>query len=311
MLLSLALAALATLAQEPPPIDELIRKLGSEDFAEREKATEELRRIGKPAEEALRKAAESDDPEVRTRAQALLRGAAPAPKGKPFDPAQGKPEPRRAPRPGPFPGFPGFRGSSVQVQSVNGASTYLITPGDGAPSITFRKGADGAVKLEYTDGDGKAQVAEAASLEAFLKDHAELARRHGITEEGIDYAGARVSFKGGLFPRGNEFNFNFGQRNPRPLPPDEAPRPLPPPPRGDFEPASEVLRAQLGLPDGQGWVALREGILPGLRRFDVVVEVDGRPVASPADLRNLKAQTPLTVIRKGEKLVLKGERKDF
>jgi hypothetical protein len=53
-------------------IDQLIEQLGSSNFAEREKATKELEAIGPPALEALRKAAKSDDAEVRKRAETLL-----------------------------------------------------------------------------------------------------------------------------------------------------------------------------------------------------------------------------------------------
>jgi hypothetical protein len=69
------LIALSSLAGEVPSkekIDQLIEKLGSGDFTEREKATKELSAIGAPALEALRKAAKSKDVEVRKRAEALL-----------------------------------------------------------------------------------------------------------------------------------------------------------------------------------------------------------------------------------------------
>jgi len=296
MMLDLALAALLVL-QDPARIDELVKKLGAADFAEREKAAEELRKAGKDAEGALRKAAESEDPEVRTRARGLL------------EELEG-PKPKRAPRPGPPPGFQGFRGSSVQVQTVNGDSTYVITPGDGAPTLTFRKKGEGAVKLEFVDAKGKPVQAEADSVPAFLKDHKELAERFGITEEGIDYAGARVPFKGGLFER-------MPPRNPPPFERRPPPRPMPPgneerPPGPDFEPASEALRAQLGLAEGNGVTAMREGALPGLKRFDVIVELDGKPVGDPGELRRRHTPTSvLTVIRKGERVTLGGERKDF
>lgn len=54
-------------------IDKLVEQLGSGTFAEREKASKELDRIGAPALEALRKAAKSPDFEVRKRAEALVK----------------------------------------------------------------------------------------------------------------------------------------------------------------------------------------------------------------------------------------------
>jgi tetratricopeptide (TPR) repeat protein len=63
--------------QTKPPdraeIERLVRRLGSDSFADREEAMKELRRLGKPALEALRNAAAaSDDKEVRRRAAALV-----------------------------------------------------------------------------------------------------------------------------------------------------------------------------------------------------------------------------------------------
>jgi hypothetical protein len=53
-------------------IDRLIKQLGSDSFAEREKASHELAVIGVPALQALRQAVQSTDAEVRKRAEELL-----------------------------------------------------------------------------------------------------------------------------------------------------------------------------------------------------------------------------------------------
>jgi YD repeat-containing protein len=53
-------------------VDTLVRDLGSEEAATREKADRELRKIGRPAENALGRAAESQDAEVSRRAKAIL-----------------------------------------------------------------------------------------------------------------------------------------------------------------------------------------------------------------------------------------------
>src|SRR5688572_26516041 len=81
--LVLALLAAVALGQEPKEstadekkldakIEELIERLGSVSFSEREKATEALIAIGSPARGALQRAAESDDPEIAARAAELL-----------------------------------------------------------------------------------------------------------------------------------------------------------------------------------------------------------------------------------------------
>lgn len=81
LLASLIVAGLALLMSLPSSaddapskekIDKLIEQLGSGTFAEREKATKELAAIGVPALEALRKAAKSEDAEVRKRAEDIL-----------------------------------------------------------------------------------------------------------------------------------------------------------------------------------------------------------------------------------------------
>lgn len=79
MLAGLALGALALAAAPsvdrvaPQDIARLIEQLGSGNFAEREEANRKLDAIGAPALEALRKAAQSNDAEVRRRAEDLVK----------------------------------------------------------------------------------------------------------------------------------------------------------------------------------------------------------------------------------------------
>lgn len=70
--LMLSLPSPAEEAPNKEQIDKLIDQLGSGVFAEREKASKELAAIGVPVLEALRKAAKSDDAEVRKRAEELI-----------------------------------------------------------------------------------------------------------------------------------------------------------------------------------------------------------------------------------------------
>jgi RNA polymerase sigma factor (sigma-70 family) len=61
-------------AADAAEVERLIRQLGSDRFTEREEATQALEKIGEPAYEALRKAAaDSDDVEIRKRAEGILR----------------------------------------------------------------------------------------------------------------------------------------------------------------------------------------------------------------------------------------------
>jgi hypothetical protein len=300
MILSLAL-------QDQDRIQDLIQKLGSDDFSTREQASEELKKTGKNAREALKKAAdESQDPEVRQRARTILDEMAKAEKAPP--------QPRRA-----APGQGGFQGfSSVSVRTVNGDSIYTITPGDGSPALTFHKAQSGQVKLDYVDG-GESKSAQSPNLETFLKDHKELAQKYGVSEEGINYGGSRVSFKGPVFPRLNQPLFPLPQR-PNRVPP-------PPAPQDDDDegtpvagallaPVEDSLRAQLEIPDGQGAVVLQvtPGSLAaglGLKKSDVLLEIDGKKITSPESAKGLlMRESRAVVLRKGKKETL-GAKKDF
>ncbi len=70
--LLLSLPSPAEEAAQKEKIDKLIEQLGSGTFTEREKATKELTTIGLPALDALRKAAKSEDAEIRKRAEDIL-----------------------------------------------------------------------------------------------------------------------------------------------------------------------------------------------------------------------------------------------
>jgi hypothetical protein len=59
---------------DPPTVEQLIERLGSKSFAEREKATQLLRERGPEVLPAVRKALASKDEEVRKRAEGLIPG---------------------------------------------------------------------------------------------------------------------------------------------------------------------------------------------------------------------------------------------
>src|SRR5262245_5989775 len=75
-LLAWFVAAVPVHCDEPVPdkakIEKLVRQLGDGDFDAREKATEELTKLGEPARAALESAQRSDDLEVRNRAKSIL-----------------------------------------------------------------------------------------------------------------------------------------------------------------------------------------------------------------------------------------------
>jgi tetratricopeptide (TPR) repeat protein len=72
LIIIVCLAVGSATAATPDDIAELIKKLGSAEFEEREQATTELREIGTPARAALEQATRSGDPEIKMRAADVL-----------------------------------------------------------------------------------------------------------------------------------------------------------------------------------------------------------------------------------------------
>lgn len=314
-----ALASAAALfAQDEKRVQDAIKGLGSESFEEREKATADLRKIGAPALAALKKAAaDSDDPEVRARAKRLLE------------------EIERAGKRDPLPGRrPGVVGTVIHKSDKE--IVYTITPASG-DSITFHKMNDGRVKLAYPDGKGGRAEAESESIDKFLAENKDLADKYGITKEGIEYGGTRMSFSAKFLelprldfpfsptPEFKEFDELFGKseelrkafesfRTWRLDTPDPWWK------SGAFGvdvvrgaqlgPVPGVLRTQLAIPEGQGVVveSVREGstaAAAGLKKHDVILEIDGAKVAGPADVRTLlKRDSKVKALRGGKEETL-------
>lgn len=338
--LTVTLALCAQEDDSKAKIDKWIADLGSEDFEAREKATSELKKIGKPAAEALRKAAESSDPEVKMRAKSILEA---------IEKAEKKPKPDRS-------------GASISVQIVNGDATYVVTPAEGDP-ITFQKLKDGSVRLDYTDDHGKKAGVGSESLAQFLEEHADLAKKYGITKDGISYGGARSSFGGGrrnplraddpdlselqkklqeeqerlreelkkfnlpgfdpgewgggdlnktleeLFKRFQGFNFDEDFAERLQLPNEKR---IGAAAHGaTFVPVDEILRSHLDIPEGTGIVVRRvkEDSLAArfeFKKHDIVLTIDGKDVSSTRDFSKLlKDSSAVSILRAGKKCELK------
>src|SRR5688572_8132200 len=314
----LALASSALLfAQEDPKIQDAIRGLGAESFEDREKATAELKRIGAPAQEALKKAAaESSDPEVRERAKRILESIT-------------KPQaPRKPAAPQTFT----VQGARVSIRRSGDSTVYSLNPQEG-DALQIHRNGEGMLKLVYPDGEGGKADAEAETVEKFVEIHKELAAKYGITKDGIDYAGTRLSFSKvstvPAFPQVElppmpdfrEFDDLFGRREDLRKAFEDLNRHWRAAPRPALEfgtfgyqvvrgaqlsPVPDVLRSQLSIPEGQGVVvdSVREGstaAAAGLKRHDVILEIDGEKVTGPADVRaRLKRDSALKALRGGK-----------
>ena len=330
------LASAASLfAQDEKRILDAIKGLGADSFEEREKATADLKKIGAPALDALKKAADDNgDPEVRVRAKRLVEEIA-----RP-------PAPRKESRlPGQSPAKPGSR---VSIRQTKDGTVYSINPPDG-DAIEFHRLGEGKVKLVYPGAKDSKAEAEAESIDKFVADNKELAAKYGITKDGIDYGGTKLSFNGlrelpgfprwrvpvpmppqqldeslkELFKANEELRKAFEQwpGQDRNLPdgwwasPDFFGRQVI---RGaQLAPVPDVLRTQLSIPEGQGVVveSVREGstgAAAGLKKHDVILEIDGQKVTGPADVKALlKRDSKVKALRGGKEQTLQPAKKEY
>ncbi|MHC4550264.1 MAG: HEAT repeat domain-containing protein [Planctomycetota bacterium] len=149
LLIPLLLAA-AVLAQQATDVDDLVAKLGHDDYEVRESATQQLIDLGEKAVPALEKALQSEDLEVRLRAGRALRAIR----------GEGRKEveetEKAAPEPAPAPGR-SSTSSGVEIQVLPGKVKVRI----------------------HEDVDGKKTVKEyeGASIEELKRKHPEL-RKH-------------------------------------------------------------------------------------------------------------------------------------
>ena len=305
---------------KPPTVTELIERLGDDSYKARREAEQALRAQGGAATEALRKAAEShDDAEVKWRAKRLLRQAE-GTDGPGLAPrAPGAARDDRAPggarlRPGPdqdigmrfdrlfeqlerdfgtqlprakFFGGDFFQDIEARMEGMRRSSTMLQESGQG-----FSMSIDGdGVRVQVTEqgegGKSDTKTYEAPDLEAFRAKYPQIAEQY-------------LGGGGGV----RMFTFGPGARlNPRPGSVGGlSPRGLVAVPGGDasgddgdrlgvyVEAVPEAVRDFLGLPVGVGLrvqsvvddsMAAHAGVEAG----DILLEVAGREVTSPEDVR--------------------------
>jgi len=131
------LLALVALAGEPT-IDQLVERLGADDYQAREAATKALIAHGTAAIPALEKAVQAEDVEVRMRAGRALRSI--REKQAQVAPKVEKKRPDAAPTPVPPRAKEGVRSTSTKMRFVNGEWEITITRGVGADRTvkTFR-----------------------------------------------------------------------------------------------------------------------------------------------------------------------------
>jgi hypothetical protein len=159
-------------APAAPKIDELISSLGSEDPGERDKATEGLIAAGEDALPALRDATKSEDPEIKWRAEKIIRAIDGARKAADKTQDGGN-------------NAPVVGGARIEMRGMGGQSVSISQDGNGRICVKV---------TEKKDGKDVTSTYEADSAAEFKKKHPEIAEEYGIGENGI----GRLRFGGRL-----------------------------------------------------------------------------------------------------------------
>ncbi|HXG61332.1 MAG TPA: PDZ domain-containing protein [Planctomycetota bacterium] len=309
LFIALLAAFLALQDADAARIEKLIQDLGAPEYEVREKAQKELVEIGSAALPALRKALEDSDAERAHRAR------------KAIDEIE-----RRARKPG------------EGDRSVR--SELRVTGRDLVKGMTFQLNPDGSVEVTVREEDKETgrkvhKTYRAESLEEFKRQYPEIAKEYRIDRfvprQDREFKGPWAwkewrwpfepdeSWDRDEWDRWLERQREFFERFRRFGPPGFRKEP--------GEAASgrafgvsvgrvdEALAEHLNLKEGEGLVVL--DVQPGsaaekagVRRHDVVIALDGKPVGSPEDFRaavrqRLEKGFELEVIRKGRRETLK------
>lgn len=329
-------------------INSLITNLDADDIKVREKSSEELKKIGKPALSALEEASRSDNPEVAWRAKIIINA---------IKKAEQKKEQTETPK--------------VQIQPRKQSHSFSITIGPGVHSSKVMSDSAGKVTVitressgritvtitENKDGKEVTSTYSADSTKEFKEKYPEIAKQHGIDEDrnkveieipDIDMGEIWDDFGKSWGRRWDDFEKEmenmrrmmkdwpkrswspwFGQQEEEAQPPKQAQ------PQGEtagkdagqtLDVGAEIefieppLRSQLNLQDAGGVMvaSVEEGGLAGkigLKQYDVVMAVNGANIVTVWEFRRLMksavelGKVKLEIIRQGKKQVLEWEKK--
>ncbi|MFQ5844752.1 MAG: PDZ domain-containing protein [Planctomycetota bacterium] len=285
ILLPLALA-LSALAEEAATPEELVKKLGADAYEVRERATRDLIALGQKAVPALERALDSEDLEVRLRAGRALRairsGGRRAEGVEPEAEAEAPQDPESQLRPG-----TSLRGVEVQ-----------ILPGKVRVKVRT-----------VENGDEKVDTYEGKSLEELKRTHPELRKALGglrfrtgerpdRDRRGDFWRDWSRDFDQDFWKRWREEQREWLERMRRLQRRFQEDREPPRPSRRpggtilgvEVQPVDGVVKAQLDLADGLVILRVQPGSRAerlGLRRYDVLLSLDGRTLRTAQDLRRV------------------------
>jgi hypothetical protein len=151
-------------------ISKLISNLNSDDINVRDKATEELKKIGSPALPMLEEAAKNDNPEVAWRAKIIIKAISRAAQKKQDESPDSLPK-----KIGP-----------TLRQFSNRFNITINNASPGTKSFALSQDSSGKISVTVTeyDKDGKqnTKTYTADSLDEFKKKYPEIAKEYGIGE---------------------------------------------------------------------------------------------------------------------------------
>jgi hypothetical protein len=225
-------------ASQAATIQRLVEDLGNDDFRTRENASKRLAAFGPQARPALEKAArESSSPEVRWRAEQLLRRLEGSDQEKPLgvpDSPSGPARPGAAPKAGPTPApgvtdpFERMRRLFAKLNQGSGMGGIGDLFGMGrveAPGLALERQLDGQVRLRVQrkrdDGSEYEEVFTGHSLKDILARNPSLATHPGMAElkrrvaerswPGLDVFREQLKKFGAGAPNGSGFSFSTSQ----------------------------------------------------------------------------------------------------
>jgi hypothetical protein len=256
-------------AAEKRSIEDLVRDLASDDFKVREEATEALGERGEEAIPALERAAKDPDPEVRWRAEKALKAA---------------------------------RARAERGAGRGGArAPERTTPErgeDGRDPFERLREAEEQLRRLHPDLD---ELLRGLRLQdklprAFGRILEEMQERLRDLDRPFSDRSPQREFWSFRYQNGRwEF-----ERSPDPVEERLGVR---------TQPVSPLARAQLQLEDGPPGVAIEDikagsaAEKAGLERWDIVLEIDGKPVAGEADLEALAraGEHKVAIVRRGRR----------
>jgi hypothetical protein len=300
---SVSLAQEAKKDQDSPDkerIEQLVRDLASEDFRVREKATEELQKIGAGAVQFLKEALKSDDPEVRWRAEGILKKIE-NPQPLPERPAATQPEQKEQPeelreKPSPRTEIPVPPDEENPLKHIQ----RLLKELEEAQEETLREMPDFSQQTvrsleELKEWLKQQKLAPEKEMEELLQ---RLERLRGFAREGEKTATQGKSvfryrvWKNGKLVTDQEKEDFFGASL-----------------FGlTLSSVSDTLRYHLGIQEGEGLlvesIADTSPFFGKLEKYDIILSVDQTSVSSLLSLQKLlsnKDKVTLTIIRKGKR----------